>query len=116
MKLKAINEQHIDINGTSLVGRITTTRGELTRVFGEPHDYTVDGDKVNFEWEFLFEDEDGVKVCTVYDYKNYDHILKEDEQYHWHIGGTDESVVDAIVDAFTNRGGKYQGASVGVFF
>ena len=25
-------------------------------------------------------------------------------------------MVDVIVDAFTNRGGKYQGASVGVFF
>lgn len=116
MKLKAINEQHININGTSLMGRITTTRGELTRIFGEPHDFTMDGDKVNFEWEFLFEDENETKVATVYDWKNYDRILNEDEQYHWHIGGTDESVVDAIVDAFTKRGGKYQGASVGVFF
>lgn len=116
MKLKAINEQHISINGTSLMGRITTTRGELTRIFGKPHDFTTHGDKVNFEWEFLFEDDNETKVATVYDWKNYDRILNEDEQYHWHIGGTDESVVDAIVDAFTERGGKYQGASVGVFF
>jgi len=118
MKLKAINGvpywNAVPIGRTSLIGHITTTRGELERVFGKPRDYTVFGNKVNFEWEFLFEDDDEIKVATVYDWKNYDRILKEDEQYHWHIGGVDESVFDALVDAFVQRGGKYQGASLGV--
>ena len=106
MKLKAINEQGIDINGTSLKGCVVTTRGDLTRAFGEPNDYTSDGDKVNFEWRLQFEDADGEYTATIYDWKNYDTILKEDELYQWHVGGRGyHGIVQAVSDALFNRGG-----------
>ena len=104
MKLKAMNEPFIDVNGTSLQGYITTTRRELARVFGEP--YQFQGDKVNLEWELYFEDETDNCVATIYDWKNYDYILEQDEVYEWHIGGRDKDVVALVKQAFVNRGGQ----------
>lgn len=104
MKLKAMNEPFIDVNGTSLAGYITTTKRELTRVFGEPMENW--GDKVNFEWTLLFEDETDTIVATIYDWKNYDHRLADDEVYEWHIGGHRPAAVTAVFKAFASRGGQ----------
>ena len=104
MKLKAINEPFIDVNGTSLCDYITTTKRELTRVFGEPMENW--GDKVNFEWTLLFEDETDTIVATVYDWKNYDYRLGDDEVYEWHIGGHRQAAVKAVYEAFAKRGGQ----------
>jgi hypothetical protein len=92
MKLKAINEPFIGVSGTSLCGYITTTKRELTRVFGE--------------WTLLFEDETDTIVATIYDWKNYDHRLGDDEVYEWHIGGHRQTAVNAVYEAFASRGGK----------
>ena len=104
MKLKGINEAWINIDGTSYQGDLVTTRRELDRVFGKQEFYA--GDKVNFEWVLAFEDDQGeTLVGTIYDYKNYDYILGEDEVYSWHLGGHDKSISYEILNAFIQRGG-----------
>jgi hypothetical protein len=104
MKLKAINDNSIDINGTSLKGYITTTRRSLNRAFGqvERDDFA---DKVQYEWTLLFEvgDEYGDVVCTIYDYKEYQDIPL-DTLYQWHIGGNSPLAVACIYSALNNRG------------
>ena len=63
---------------------ITTTVNELTRVLGEPTYQTNDGeDKTNFEW--VCETIDG-DVVTIYDWKEYRSIGK-DEEIEFHLGG-----------------------------
>lgn len=106
MKLKAINEPSININGTSLKGYVITTREELTRAFGEPRQYTGDEEKVRFEWRLQFETDSSDIVATVYDWKNYNYILFRDEVYQWHIGGNNPDAVQAVTNALISRGGR----------
>lgn len=86
----------IDTCGTSLRGRISTTRAKLSEVFGQPHFYG-EGDKVTTEW--IIEFEDGT-VATIYDWKRYElgiPGLNEIEEYH--IGGFSFDAVDQVNEA-----------------
>ena len=74
----------ISINGTSLQGYITIKYSELVAVLGEPH-YTY-GDKTTAEWAIQI----GDAVITVYDYK--EEVTPKNE-YSWHVGGFDSSVL-----------------------
>jgi hypothetical protein len=73
------------VDGTSFHDvTITTTINELTRVLGEPT-YTGDfsEEKVTVEW--ICETKEG-KVVTIYDWKEYRSIGK-DEKIQFHLGG-----------------------------
>ena len=102
MKLTAINDSTINISGTSLQGYVTTTRAELNKAFGtvEPSPF---GDKVIFEWDLHFENEDETLVATIYDYKE-ERELGIDEVYEWHIGGTSYEAVIQVTSALFERG------------
>jgi len=104
MKLRSINDDTTNISGTSLKGYVTTTKANLVKAFGEPNEYY--GDKVNLEWRFVFETDGADVVATVYDWKNYDYRLTDDEVYEFHVGGRTHEVVPAIVSALIQRGGK----------
>jgi hypothetical protein len=65
---------------------VIATVDQLIQVLGEPTDDSNTGqDKVNFEWEMELESGD---VFTVYDYKEY-RMIARDEMIEWHIGGFD---------------------------
>ena len=103
MKLKAINDNSIDINGTSLQGYITTTRRSLNQAFGLV-ERDVFADKVQYEWTLQFEvSRYPDVVATIYDYKEYDEIGL-DELYNWHIGGSSPLAVACVYSALNNRG------------
>ena len=103
MKLKAINDNSIDINGTSLQGYITMTRRSLNKAFGvvERDEFA---DKVQYEWMLQFEVSGYPDVvATIYDYKEYEDI-DLDTLYQWHIGGNSPLAVACIYSALNNRG------------
>ena len=105
-----------DVNGTSLVGTITTTRRTIEHNLGiEPNVYDLDDPtsdgKVSTEWIVRFDD--GL-VATIYDWKRYEMGAPDlDEVYEWHVGGTGgngyalrrlESLVSHFRDRWTIAG------------
>lgn len=103
MKLKAINDNSININGTSLQGYITMTRRSLNKAFGvvERDEFA---DKVQYEWMLQFEVSGHPDVVvTIYDYKEYKDI-DLDTLYLWHIGGNSPLAVACLYSALNNRG------------
>jgi hypothetical protein len=78
-----------DTDGTSFHGvTIRATVDQLTKAFGEPYDNNSGDDKVNFEWDM--ETDEG-EVFTIYDWKNYRPIGR-DEIVTWNIGARSKSV------------------------
>jgi hypothetical protein len=81
------NDQHIDVNGTCLVGHITAHYSELVDVFGNPTE--GDGYKVDAEWKIEFEDG---TVGTIYNWKNGPNYCGEHGKLpefntDWNVGG-----------------------------
>jgi hypothetical protein len=95
------NSDCVDICGTSLVGKVTTTYDTLVEKFGEPtYDISDSADgKVCAEWtlDFRVETEDGddfdYVTATVYAWKESSVPYGE---YDWHIGGHDFTAVDCV--------------------
>jgi len=85
-----------EISGTHLQGYVTTTRGELTRLFGNP--WQADSsEKVTLEWGVLFDDG---TIATVYDWKRYEpRELGLNEEYAYHVGGLSPRAVELITQA-----------------
>ena len=103
MKLKAINDNSIEISGTSLQGYITTTRRSLNRAFGQVERDEF-ADKVQYQWTFQFEVYGQPDVIAdIYDYMEYQDIPL-DTLYQWHIGGNSPLAVACIYSALNNRG------------
>ena len=77
-------------NGTSFWNStIKATVNELIAILGKPLYAGNDGeDKVNFEWHM---ETDNGNIFTVYDWKEYRAIDKE-EPINWHIGGMSEAI------------------------
>ena len=83
----------VNINMTSLQGKITTTYDKLVEVFGEPTMTDASPyEKVNAEWTVQAKDKDNT-VFTVYNWK--DGYIPT-EKYDWHIGGFDSEAVDCV--------------------
>ena len=93
----------VNINMTSLQGKITTTYDKLVEVFGEPTKTDASpNEKVNAQWSMEFKvpftDDTGIEdfhnvVATVYNWK--DGYIPT-EKYDWHIGGFDSEAVDCV--------------------
>jgi hypothetical protein len=90
MKITTINDQSVNVNGTSLQGYVRTTLADLETKLGQAQDGC---DKTTAEWYLQFEDG---SVATIYDWKTDSTPLG---LYDWHIGGHDPSVVDKVGEA-----------------
>lgn len=103
MKLKAINTS--DTTGTSLKGYINISRRDLNTAFGAV-DRDDTNDKVQYEWNLLFEVGGGYGdvIATIYDYKEESDIAL-DSIHHWHVGGNSPLAVACVYMALGNRGG-----------
>lgn len=90
------------VNGTSLMGYLDISYGELVSVLGPPH---CDGDGYKVDAEWILEFEDGA-VATIYNYKtgiNYNGArgTKIEDERDWHVGGKHVSVVDRVRALFS---------------
>ena len=81
-----------DTSGTSFhMTTIIASVNELISALGEPqYQGNYGNDKVNFEWYCETDEGD---VFTIYDWKEYRSISK-DEQIMFHIGGMSRSVTE----------------------
>lgn len=88
-----------DVNGTSLVGNVTTTYADLVKTFGTPQfDDESDGrDKSTAIWRL----NTPAGVATIYDFDDEDH--RPLGKFAWHIGGKNDEVVEAIRAAIEAR-------------
>ena len=79
-------------NGTSFHDTVfTASVNDLIAILGEPTvEENTGEDKVNFEW--ICETEAG-EVFTVYDWKEYRRIRK-DEPIEWHVGGMSRIITE----------------------
>ena len=97
------NSEAVNINMTSLQGKINTTYEKLVEVFGEPTMTDASPyEKVNAQWAMEFKvpftDDTGIEdfetvTATVYNWK--DGYIPT-EVYDWHIGGFDNEAVDCV--------------------
>lgn len=83
-----VNDITSDINGTSLIGYVTTTYDKLVEALGKPE---TDWDKSTAMW--IVEASDGT-VCTIYDWKT---DFTPTCEYHWHVGGRYEHKSKALL-------------------
>ena len=85
-----------NVDGTSLVGYVTTTFDRLVQVFGRPCiEEPGELDKVNILWKLEIQK----KTITIYDYK--EKVPPTVGEYRWHIGGYVNGV-DRIVGEMIN--------------
>ena len=100
MKIISVeNSEAVNVNGTSLRGKIKTTYDELVKKFGEPT--LRGGDKVTSEWnlDFYVEDdgEEDYVTATIYDWKMDSTPYGEAT---WNIGGfRGKDAVEAVYTA-----------------
>jgi hypothetical protein len=96
MKFEPANR---NADGTSLQGYTPkTTYLTLVEVFGQPqYGPDFDGDKTTCGWALRFAD--GV-IATIYDYKEW---ATPQDNYAWHIGGTDERAVQRVNEWILGR-------------
>jgi len=100
------NDLTINIDGTSLKGRIDASYDELVKVFGNPHN--GDEYKTDAQWDIRFGDGE---LASIYNYKdgmNYNNVdegtpfddhdegTPTSDIRDWHIGGHKKEVVGRI--------------------
>ena len=90
-------ETDVNMNMSSLQGKIKTTYDKLVEIFGEPTYTDADPyEKVNCEWTVATENEDGDTVkFSIYNWKTGSIPT---EEYDWHIGGYGFDAVDAAYE------------------
>ena len=102
-KIIKINDETINVNGTSYIGKIVADYSLLLEKFGEPSD-SYDDYKSDAEWYIEFEDG---TVATIYNWKDGKNYCGEDgllveEIKEWHIGGNTHYAVYWIEDYVHN--------------
>ena len=98
MIFSVLNSEAVSTSGTSLVGTVKTTYGELVEKFDEPT--WKYGDKTTAEWNLSFEVGDDSVIATIYDWKTHDTPMGE---YDWHIGGFSMDAVDVVTEALNKE-------------
>lgn len=85
-------DEYMNPQGSSLMGHITATYGDLVGLFGEPN--CPAGDKTWNSWDISFrvwdddDSEDHQDVyASIYDWKEEGPELSRNGEYRWHIGG-----------------------------
>ena len=82
------------INGTHLMGYISTTFWKLEELFGAPTFYASDPfQKVNCEWKLRR----GGRIVTIYDWKM---ARIPESVYEWHIGGKRKEDIEEFLKDF----------------
>ena len=87
-RISKVNDNSIDIGGTSYAGIVTANYSLLVERFGQPSD-SFDNYKSDAEWQIEFEDG---SVATIYNWKDGKNYLGPDglpieDITEWHIGG-----------------------------
>lgn len=73
------------VGGTSFTDHIIiATLDELIKAVGKPHCMNSADWKTQYEWGFKLKGENS--IFTIYDWKEY-HEIEKDETIEWHIGG-----------------------------
>lgn len=85
--LVKINDELIDVNGSSLCGYVATTYSYLVERLGMPQ---TGCDKTTAEWHLEFPDQ---TIATIYDWKLDQTPLGV---YDWHIGGKTNKCLDYV--------------------
>lgn len=107
--LDIVNDADVDITGTCLRGKVSTTYDKLVEKFGEPTygaEDSADG-KVDTEWTLSFRtitDYCDITETFVVDYitatvYNWKTGGTPYEKYDWHVGGVDGRAVELVQDA-----------------
>ena len=86
-------DQYMDPCGSSLMGYVTASYGDLVGLFGEPN--CPAGDKTWNSWDIsftVFEDDEGEDhqdiYASIYDWKEMGpEVSRNAGQHVWHIGG-----------------------------
>jgi len=97
--------ENSEINMTHRQGSVTSSFQEICAVFGEPHAVGELGDKIDFEWMFVFNDD---TVATLYNWKNGVcycgvHGLATEDITEWNIGGFSADAVHYIQGALNAK-------------
>ena len=94
MEYRTHNQEHINVNGSSYKGEITTTYAKLVELFGEPSKNSGDG-KMDVNWKIEFENG---TVASIYNYKNGVKYGNSDIESitEWTIGGYKSECVNLI--------------------
>ena len=94
MEYRTHNQEHINVNGSSYKGEITTTYAKLVELFGEPSKNSGDG-KVDVNWKIEFENG---TVANIYNWKNGVKYGNSDIESitEWTIGGYKSECVNLI--------------------
>lgn len=107
--LDIVNDTDVDITGTCLRGKVSTTYDKLVEKFGEPTygaEDLADG-KVDTEWTLSFRtitDYCDITETFVVDYitatvYNWKTGGTPYEKYDWHVGGVDGRAVELVQEA-----------------
>lgn len=103
-------DETVNVNGTHLVGEITTTYDKLVELFGDPTYTDADpNEKVNCEWtidakiitDFCDDEDYFYKPFTVYCWKEG---RIPTEEYSWHIGGDDYESYEIASTIINSKG------------
>ena len=85
-------DQYMDPCGSSLMGHVTASYGDLVGLFGEPN--CPPGDKTWNSWDISFrvwDDDDSEDFedvyASIYDWKELHPFASTTGKYRWHIGG-----------------------------
>ena len=93
------NSDAVNVNMSSLQGKIKTTYDKLVEVFGEPTFTDASPyEKVNAQWSVNAKDENNT-TFTIYNWKDG---YVPTEEYEWHIGGFDFNAYCVATDILDN--------------
>ena len=89
-RISKVNDDSINISGTSYTGEVTAKYSLLVEKLGEPLAESFDNYKTDAEWHIEFEDGTVTTVYNWKDGKNYcgDEGLDVEDITEWHIGGS----------------------------
>lgn len=89
----------ISYHGDSIIA----SRKKLSELFGKPIDVNSGDGKVNYEWYFVYTDDNGnEEVINLYDWKEYREVPEEEDIY-WNIGSTGKKQSSQFADYLKNN-------------
>lgn len=94
MEFKTHNHVSVDLDQVGMVGYMTATQKDLTKVFGKPMNRGID-ERTTFEWAVVFAD---YTVACIYDYRAA-HTPTWDEPFQWHVGAHNQRGLKLVHDA-----------------
>lgn len=88
---------------------VLTTYEEIVRQIGEPQHIGSGDNKVQYKWDC--ETEDGT-LFTIYDWKEYEHDVKDAGNIWWHIGAVPGNFTKKVYNELTEHFATVKGVCV----